>query len=88
MGSYALFNFVWNRLEDACCRRMRALSKECYKKRRCPMPKIIDFDLPESLANTLKAYAVKTKANSLDQSQIVEAALIEFFEKRGVRVDT
>lgn len=52
------------------------------------MPKIIDFDLPESLANTLKAYAVKTKANSLDQSQIVEAALIEFFEKRGVRVDT
>jgi len=52
------------------------------------MPKIIDFDLPESLANTLKAYAVKTKASSIDHSQIVEAALIEFFEKRGVRVDT
>ena len=56
--------------------------------RRCFMPKIIDFDLPESLANSLKAYAVKTKASSIDHSQIVEAALIEFFEKRGVRVDT
>ena len=52
------------------------------------MPKIIDFDLPESLANSLKAYAVKTKASSIDHIHIVEAAFIEFFEKRGVRLDT
>lgn len=52
------------------------------------MPMIIDFDLPESLANTLKAYAVGTRAGGQDHSQIVEAALMEFFEKRGVKVDT
>ncbi len=52
------------------------------------MPMIIDFEMPESLANTLKAYAVRMKAGSQDHSPIVEAALMEFFEKRGVRVDT
>lgn len=52
------------------------------------MPDIIDFELPESLAKALNAYAVKTKANSQDQSHIVEEALMEFFEKRGVKVET
>lgn len=51
------------------------------------MSSIIDFELPESLANTLNAYAVKTRAGSQDHSQIVEKALIEFFRKRGVKVD-
>ncbi|HRU75744.1 MAG: hypothetical protein WAV83_05940 [Methanothrix sp.] len=49
---------------------------------------IIDFEMTESLANTLKAYAVRTRSSSQDHSQIVEAALIEFFERRGIKVDT
>ncbi|MGB4651998.1 hypothetical protein [Methanothrix sp.] len=49
---------------------------------------IIDFEMTESLANTLKAYAVRTSSSSQDHSQIVEAALIEFFERRGIKVDT
>jgi len=49
---------------------------------------IIDFEMPESLANTLRDYAVRTKADGQDHSQIVEAALMEFFEKRGVKVET
>lgn len=52
------------------------------------MPRIIDFDLPESLEHTMKAYVAKTRDNSQDYSHVVEAALMEFFEKRGVRVDT
>ncbi len=52
------------------------------------MPKIIDFDLSEPLASTLKTYALQTKSSIHAQSQIVEEALIEFFERHGVRVET
>lgn len=52
------------------------------------MSDIIDFELPESLARTLNAYVVKTKANSQDHNHIAEEALMEFFEKRGVKVET
>ncbi len=52
------------------------------------MTMIIDFEIPESLTNTLKAYAMRMRPGSQDHSQIVEAALMEFFEKRGIKVDT
>jgi len=52
------------------------------------MSMIIDFEMTESLANTLRDYAVRTRAGDQDHSHIVEAALMEFFEKRGVKVKT
>lgn len=51
------------------------------------MPKIIDLDLPEYLAETLNDFATRSMNSSHDHSQIVERALIEFFEKRGVPVE-
>ena len=52
------------------------------------MPKMIDFDLSEPLANTLIGYAIQTKNGMNAQSQIVEEALVEFFERRRVKIET
>jgi hypothetical protein len=52
------------------------------------MPKIIDFDLSEPLAKTLIGYAAQTRNSMNAQSQIVEEALIEFFERHKVKIET
>ena len=43
--------------------------------------------LSEPVAKTLKVYTVQTKSNMRAQSQVVEDALIEFFEKRNVKIE-
>jgi hypothetical protein len=52
------------------------------------MQNIDDFDLSEPLAKTLIIYAVQTKNSINAQSQIVEEALIEFFERHRVKIET
>jgi hypothetical protein len=39
------------------------------------------------MAKTLKVYTVKTKSSLNAQSQVVEEALEEFFERRGIKVE-
>jgi len=51
------------------------------------MHNIYDFDLSEPLAKALMSYAVQTKNSINAQSQIVEEALIEFFERRRVKIE-
>lgn len=51
------------------------------------MHNINDFDLSEPLAKALVSYAVQTKNSINAQSQIVEEALIEFFERRRVKIE-
>ena len=43
--------------------------------------------LSKSVAKTLKVYTVKSKSGLRAQSQVVEEALIEFFNKRGVEIE-
>jgi hypothetical protein len=50
------------------------------------MPKTT-LTLSDSVAKTLKVYTVQTKSSMHAQSQVVEEALIEFFEKRGVEIE-
>ncbi|HII05914.1 MAG TPA: hypothetical protein HA349_00935 [Methanotrichaceae archaeon] len=50
------------------------------------MPKTT-LTLSDSVAKTLKVYTVQTKSSMHAQSQVVEEALIEFFEKRGVKTE-
>jgi hypothetical protein len=52
------------------------------------MKNIDDFDLSEPLAKTLTSYAAQTKNSINSQSQIVEEALIEFFERHRVKIET
>ncbi len=52
------------------------------------MPNINDFDLSEPMVKALISYAVQTKNGINAQSQIVEEALIEFFERRRVKIET
>jgi hypothetical protein len=49
---------------------------------------IDDFDLSEPLAKALVSYAVQTKNSINAESQIVEEALIEFFERHRVKIET
>ncbi|MGA9098653.1 MAG: hypothetical protein WB392_06935 [Methanotrichaceae archaeon] len=44
--------------------------------------------LSEPVAKTLKVYTAQTKSSMRAQSQVVEEALREFFEKRGIKVET
>jgi len=39
------------------------------------------------MAKTLKVYTVKTKGRLNAQSQVVEEALGEFFERRGIKIE-
>jgi len=39
------------------------------------------------MAKTLKVYTAQTKSSLRAQSKVVEEALIEFFERRGIKVD-
>ena len=43
--------------------------------------------LSDSMAKTLKVYTAQTKNSLHAQSQIVEEALREFFEKRSVKIE-
>jgi type II secretory pathway predicted ATPase ExeA len=51
------------------------------------MPKTT-LTLSESVARTLKVYTAQTKSSMRAQSRVVEEALIEFFEKRGIKIDS
>ena len=50
------------------------------------MPKTT-LTLSDSVAQTLKVYTVQTKSSMHAQSQVVEEALIEFFERRGIKIE-
>jgi hypothetical protein len=39
------------------------------------------------MAKTLKVYTAQTKSSLRAQSQVVEEALSEFFEKRSVKIE-
>jgi len=39
------------------------------------------------MARTLKVYTVKTKSSLRAQSEVVEEALREFFERRNVKIE-
>jgi hypothetical protein len=43
--------------------------------------------LSEPVAKTLKVYTATTKSSMHAQSQVVEEALIEFFESHGVKIE-
>jgi hypothetical protein len=43
--------------------------------------------LSEPVAKTLKIYAVQSKSSMRAQSQVIEEALIEFFEKHNVKIE-
>jgi hypothetical protein len=49
------------------------------------MPKTT-LTLSEPVARTLKVYAVQTKSSMHAQSQVVEEALREFFDRRNVKI--
>ena len=50
------------------------------------MPKTT-LTLSEPVAKTLKIYTAQTKSSLRAQSQVVEEALIEFFERYGVKIE-
>ena len=50
------------------------------------MPKTT-LTLSEPIAKTLKVYSVKKKSSLRAQSEVVEEALREFFEKRKVKIE-
>jgi len=50
------------------------------------MPKTT-LTLSKPIAQTLKVYTVQTKNNLHAQSQVVEEALREFFERRGFKIE-
>jgi hypothetical protein len=50
------------------------------------MPKTT-ITLSQSVAKTLKVYTAQVKSSLHAQSQVVEEALIEFFKKRGVKME-
>ncbi|MGD0954622.1 MAG: hypothetical protein ABR985_19925 [Methanotrichaceae archaeon] len=43
--------------------------------------------LSEPVAQSLKVYTVQSKSSLRAQSEVVEEALIEFFERHGVKID-
>jgi hypothetical protein len=45
------------------------------------------IDLSKPIAQTLKVYAVQTKSSMHAQSQVVEEALREFFERHGFKIE-
>ncbi len=43
--------------------------------------------LSEPIAKALKVYTAQTKSSMRAQSEVVEEALIEFFERRNVKIE-
>jgi hypothetical protein len=50
------------------------------------MPKTT-LTLSEPVAKTLKVYTVQSKSSMRAQSQVVEEALIEFFERHNAKIE-
>jgi hypothetical protein len=50
------------------------------------MPKTT-LTLSDPIAKTLKVYTVQTKSSLRAQSQVVEEALREFFERHGFKIE-
>jgi hypothetical protein len=50
------------------------------------MPKTT-LTLSEPVAKTLKVYTAQTKSSMRAQSEVVEEALVEFFERHNVKID-
>lgn len=50
------------------------------------MPKTT-LTLSEPIAKTLKVYTAKTKNSMRAQSEVIEEALKEFFERRNVKIE-
>jgi hypothetical protein len=50
------------------------------------MPKTT-LTLSEPIAKTLKVFTAQTKNSMHAQSEVVEEALIEFFENHGVKIE-
>jgi len=50
------------------------------------MPKTT-LTLSETVAKTLKVYTAQTKSSMRAQSQVVEEALVEFFERHNVKIE-
>jgi hypothetical protein len=50
------------------------------------MPKTT-LTLTEPVAKTSKLFTVKAKGNMHAQSQVVEEALIEFFQRHGIEIE-
>jgi hypothetical protein len=50
------------------------------------MPKTT-LTLSEPIARTLKVYTVKTKSSLRAQSEVVEEALKEYFERHNVKIE-
>jgi len=50
------------------------------------MPKTT-LTLSEPIAKTLKVYTAQTKSSLRAQSEVVEEALIEFFERHNVKIE-
>ena len=53
---------------------------------RTEMPKTT-LTLSEPVARTLKVYTAQTKSSLRAQSQVVEDALVEFFERHNVKIE-
>jgi len=51
------------------------------------MPKTT-LTLSEPVAKTLKIYTVQSKSSMRAQSQVVEEALIEFFERHSIKIES
>jgi len=45
------------------------------------------IDLIRTHSKTLKVYTAKTKSSMRAQSEVVEEALIEFFERHNVKIE-
>ena len=50
------------------------------------MPKTT-LTLSEPIAKTLKVYTVQSESRMRAQSQVIEEALIEFFERHNVKIE-
>jgi len=51
------------------------------------MPKKTTLTLSEPVAKTLKVYTAQTKSSMRAQSEVVEEALVEFFERHNVKIE-
>jgi len=54
---------------------------------RIPAPAKIASKPGVEVAKTLKVYTVQSKSSLRAQSQVVEEALIEFFERHNVKIE-
>jgi hypothetical protein len=75
-----------------CIKRFWNLNLHIHKvyKQEASSQKVMQkttLTLSEPVAKTLKVYTVQSKSSLRAQSQVVEEALIEFFEKHDVKIE-